>query len=207
MITRMRALLLVLLGVIPGFCQNLATVTFSANASPIFSGGSSSLSWSTVCPDSCTYTIDQGVGTVSASGTRSVSPHSTTLYTLQVVSANGIAQKTALVVVGSGALNVTQGTDARNGGPGCPAGVAQWDVCELSFTYPAAGCDNYATGATGCSGTVANPWEDVNIAATFTATNSNRTYTVNGFYEGGVNSGTPNDWKVRFAPPIVDNWN
>lgn len=185
------------------------SVSLTALPSPILRGGSSTLSWSATCPTStCTYSIDQGIGSVSASGTRSVNPASTTTYTLQVNSASvGIFEATATVFVGMGNLSVTQSTAAANGGAGC-ATVSQYGVCELTFTYPGAGCGAYVPTVKGCTGgTVTNPWENVTIAATFTGQTSGQVYTVGGFYMGGANSGNGNVWAVRFAPQTAEAWN
>jgi uncharacterized protein (TIGR03437 family) len=187
--------------------QNPAT-SFTALPSPIFSGGSSTLSWSATCPTStCTYSIDQGIGSVSSSGTRGVNPTSTTTYTFQVNNASvGIFEATVTVFVGTGSLSVTQSTAPADGGPGC-ANVLQYGVCELTFTYPGAGCSAYVPAVKGCSGgTVTNPWEDVTIAATFTGLTSGRVYNIGGFYMGGANSGNGNVWAVRFAPQTEETW-
>ena len=188
--------------------QNPAIV-FSAGTSPITPGGSSTLVWTTTCPtNTCTYSIDQGIGAVSGSGSRSVSPASTTTYTLQVVNAPvGIFEATVTVFVGTGRLQVTQSAAAANGGPGCTT-VLQYGVCEVTYTYTGAGCSGYIPAVTGCSGgAVRNPWEDVVIAATFTGQTSGKVYNIGGFYEGGANSGNGNQWKVRFSPPTAETWN
>ena len=71
-------------------------VNFTANPTTIQSGGSSTLSWSV--NNATTVTIDQGIGTVSATtGTKSVSPTATTTYTLTATNSDG--QKTATCVV------------------------------------------------------------------------------------------------------------
>jgi hypothetical protein len=73
--------------------------TSSLTASPeaMTSGSSSTLVWSTT--NATTVTIDQGIGTVSASGSRAVSPTATTTYTLSAMNASGsvTAQKTISV--------------------------------------------------------------------------------------------------------------
>jgi uncharacterized protein (TIGR03437 family) len=144
---------------------------------------------------------------VSSSGTRSVKPASTTTYTLRINSASvGIFEATVTVFVGTGNLSVTQSTAPANGGPGC-ANVLQYGVCELTFTYPGAGCSAYVPAVKGCSGgTVTNPWENVTIAATFTGRTSGRIYNIGGFYMGGANSGNGNVWAVRFAPQTAEAW-
>jgi Domain of unknown function (DUF4082)/PASTA domain len=73
------------------------TATLSASPTSISSGQSATLSWSTT--DATTVIIDQGIGTVAVSGTRSVSPAVTTIYTLTATNAAGSATATATVTV------------------------------------------------------------------------------------------------------------
>lgn len=56
------------------------TASLSASPSTIVAGSSSVLTWSSA--NSTTRSIDQGIGSVEASGTQSVSPTTTTTYTL-----------------------------------------------------------------------------------------------------------------------------
>jgi len=67
------------------------TATASVMPTSITQGSSAMLSWSTT--NATSVTIDQGVGTVSASGSRTVSPSVTTTYT--VTAANGTSSATA----------------------------------------------------------------------------------------------------------------
>lgn len=62
--------------------------------------------------------------------------------------------------------------------------VGRYDIYELTMT---------------CEGAVSNPWEDVMIAAVFTAP-SGKTYNVGGFYDD------TKTWKLRFAPMEIGNW-
>jgi uncharacterized protein DUF4082/Big-like domain-containing protein/G8 domain-containing protein len=75
------------------------TATFSASPTSIASGQSSTLSWSTT--NATTVSINQGIGAVATSGTRSVSPTVTTTYTLTATNSAGSATATATVTVGS----------------------------------------------------------------------------------------------------------
>ena len=60
-------------------------------------GAASTLTWSST--NATTITINQGIGTVAASGTRSVSPASTTIYTITATNASGAVTRTATVTV------------------------------------------------------------------------------------------------------------
>ena len=71
---------------------------FTANPSSICSGGSSTLSWS--ISGATSASINQGVGSVNrTSGTRSVSPTTTTTYTLTARNSGGTAYRDVTVSV------------------------------------------------------------------------------------------------------------
>jgi hypothetical protein len=73
------------------------TVTMSADPTTIQVGQSSTLTWNSTYADSAT--IDQGVGQVSTSGSRTVTPSQTTTYTITVTGPGGTAQASATVSV------------------------------------------------------------------------------------------------------------
>ncbi|HEV7572010.1 MAG TPA: hypothetical protein VGQ21_10985 [Thermoanaerobaculia bacterium] len=76
------------------------TITFTATPAVISPGGTSTLSWSVFGVDF--VTIDQGIGSVFAVGTRVVSPtQATTVYHLAATNAAGTATATATVSVGT----------------------------------------------------------------------------------------------------------
>ena len=60
-------------------------------------GAASTLTWSST--NATTVSINQGIGTVAASGTRSVSPTATTTYTVTATNAAGSVTATATVTV------------------------------------------------------------------------------------------------------------
>ena len=70
---------------------------FSAEPSSIERGQSSTLKWSV--SNATQITIDNGVGTVQATGTRSVFPNETTTYRLTATGPGGTLNKPALVTV------------------------------------------------------------------------------------------------------------
>jgi peptidoglycan-associated lipoprotein len=70
---------------------------FSAEPSTIERGQSSTLKWSV--SNATDITIDNGVGTVQASGNKSVFPNDTTTYTLRANGPGGTLNKTATVTV------------------------------------------------------------------------------------------------------------
>ena len=70
---------------------------FSAEPSSIARGGSSTLKWTVTNANQ--ITIDNGVGSVQASGSRSVYPNDTTTYTLRATGPGGTLSKSATVTV------------------------------------------------------------------------------------------------------------
>jgi hypothetical protein len=78
---------------------NAPGVTFSANPIEISAGDSSTLSWNVTSAQPATVTINQGIGTVSMTGTRSVSPATTTTYTLTATNIFGSTTGTATITV------------------------------------------------------------------------------------------------------------
>lgn len=73
------------------------TVQFSASPSSIQGGESATLAWSTT--NATSVSIDQGIGTVAASGTQSVSPTQSTTYTLTAIGNGQTVTGTATVTV------------------------------------------------------------------------------------------------------------
>ena len=89
-----------------GTATSVATVTIKAipptaklTASPttITVGNSATLTWSTT--NATSVSIDNGIGTVAASGSTTVSPTSTTTYTLTATGSSGTVTATATVTV------------------------------------------------------------------------------------------------------------
>jgi hypothetical protein len=81
-----------------------AIVRFGASPTHINQGQSSLLSWTTT--GASTVTINNGVGTVQANGSQSVSPKTTTTYTLTATGADGATSVTAAVTVTVGGGSV-----------------------------------------------------------------------------------------------------
>jgi hypothetical protein len=81
-----------------------AAPTGSLTASPatIVAGQTATLTWATT--NATAVSIDQGIGTVAASGTQTVTPTATTTYTLTVTGAAQTVTYTATVTVGAAPL-------------------------------------------------------------------------------------------------------
>lgn len=74
------------------------TVSFSPSSSSICRGSSATLTWN-VTGNVSSVSINQGIGSVAASGTRSVSPTSTTTYTITATGIGGTTTRTASLTV------------------------------------------------------------------------------------------------------------
>jgi hypothetical protein len=75
------------------------TATFSVSPTLISSGQAATLTWNVI--NATTVSINQAIGTVAASGTRSVTPTATTTYTLTATNTAGSVTATATVTVAS----------------------------------------------------------------------------------------------------------
>jgi hypothetical protein len=91
----------------------MPTASLTASPSSILSGSSSMLSWNTT--DATTVTLNGT--TVAATGMQSVSPASTTTYTLVARNATGSVTRTATVTVTAPAPAITYLTNATSGQP------------------------------------------------------------------------------------------
>jgi len=77
------------------------TATLTASPASITSGQSATLSWNAT--NASSVTINQGIGAVAASGTRSVTPAATTAYTLTATNATGtVTAQTTVTVTPAG---------------------------------------------------------------------------------------------------------
>ena len=74
------------------------SLSFSASAKTVTLGGSSTLRWSS--SNATSVSIDQGIGSVATSGTHSVSPTSTTIYTITATGPGGSVSAQETVTVG-----------------------------------------------------------------------------------------------------------
>jgi hypothetical protein len=70
---------------------------FSNNPATISSGGTSTLVWNVTGATS--VSIDQGIGVVGASGTKVVSPATSTTYTMTATNSAGTITRSAVVTV------------------------------------------------------------------------------------------------------------
>ncbi len=77
--------------------NQLPSVNLSASPTNVASGGGTTLTWSTA--NTLSVEIDQGIGAVSLSGSRSITPEITTTYTITAANAHGYTTDTVTVMV------------------------------------------------------------------------------------------------------------
>ncbi len=87
------------------------TLSLTVSPAAIVKGQSSTLTWRTT--DATEVTIDGGIGTVEASGSRTVSPSSSTTYHAHATGLGGVADAEARLTVSSEGLEVVPTTAPR----------------------------------------------------------------------------------------------
>ena len=97
------------------------TATLTAEPSRIERGQAANLTWTTT--DATDVSINNGLGTLPASGTRSVSPSDTTTYTLTANGPNGSTTATATVTITAPPPPPGQGSRPNNPGSSFEARV------------------------------------------------------------------------------------
>lgn len=128
-----------------------ASITsFTASSSSITAGQSSTLSWNVASGTGCT--INQGVGSVGLTGTHSVSPATTTTYTLACNGTNGGASATATATVTVSATPVDASITSF---AASPTSITVGQSSTLSWSVSAGtGCAiNQSVGGVATSGT------------------------------------------------------
>lgn len=85
------------------------TVSISADPETIQAGESSTLTWNSTNADSAV--IDQGIGSVAANGSVTVSPTETTTYTITVTGPGGTATASVTVAISPISISITSPND------------------------------------------------------------------------------------------------
>jgi lysophospholipase L1-like esterase len=147
------------------------TVSLTANPTSITSGQSSTLTWSSTSATSCSATTPSGwTSSTATSGTQSVSPTSTTTYTLSCTGAGGTAQATATVTVGS--VSAPTATLAAN-----PTTITSGSSSTLTWS---------STNATSCSATAPSGFSITGTSGTQSVSpTTTTTYTISCTGAGG----------------------
>jgi len=144
--------------------------SFNASPSSISAGQSSTLDWTV--SGATTVSIDQGIGSVALTGTRSIAPSATTVYTLTASSSAGSVTATTQVIV-SGAPTST-GVPVINSFVASPSSISLGGSAGLSWNVSNATSVsiNQGVGTVGSTGSiVVSPLS----TTTFTLTASNAT--------------------------------
>ena len=93
-----------------GSTSGAPTVTLTANPLSITAGQSSTLTWSST--NATSVSIDNGIGTVATSGSKTVAPTTTTTYTITATGSGGSATAKATVTVGTTPTTCTAASPA-----------------------------------------------------------------------------------------------
>jgi len=169
--------------------------SFLANPTTITVGESSTLSWSVA--DATSVTIDNGVGTVALSGTTTVSPITTTTYTLTATNTAGSVTATTTVTVSSAVTGVTldQATMTLTAGGATGAlvaTVAPANVTNKSVTWSSSApavatvANGVVTPVTAGTSTIIVATVDGGLTATCTVTVNPAAVAVGDSYLGGI---------------------
>lgn len=148
------------------------TASLSANPTSIVRGSSSTLTWSSSNASSCT--LNESIGTVSTSGTRSVSPENTTTYTLVCSAAPTSVSGTWQYYdsdTSDFACPLTDPNKAYSSLPNCPSSPAgkactSTGLCKINTV---SGC-NINTTLYECTGSSSSPAQSATASATVTVT-------------------------------------
>jgi hypothetical protein len=173
-------------------------ISFNADPSSISAGESSDLSWNV--SGATTISIDQGIGNVALTGTRSVAPVTTTIYTLTASNSSGSTTATTQVVITGTPTPSPSPSPTPGGWPivnyfmANPSVIAAggsttlgWDVSNATSIV----IDN-GVGSVGSAGTtVVSPAVSTNY--TLTATNATGSYymTIAVLVTGAAPAGMP----------------
>jgi hypothetical protein len=142
--------------------------SFNASPSSISAGQSSTLDWNV--SGATTVSIDQGIGNVALTGTRSIAPSATTVYTLTASSSAGSVTATTQVIVSG--TPVSTGLPVINSFVASPSSISLGGSAGLSWNVSNAtsASINQGVGNVGSTGsTVVSPLS----TTTFTLTASN----------------------------------
>jgi hypothetical protein len=126
------------------------TVTLTSSPASIAAGASSTLTWTSTNATACTASGGWS-GTEATSGTQSVSPTATTIYTLTCTGAGGSATANATVTVGSGSgSGWFTHIDCEGGTPGAQAGQGGANEFTETFSSTIYSTAQVGTGSQSC---------------------------------------------------------
>jgi hypothetical protein len=113
--------------------EDITIVDFEATPSSITEGDSAKLIWNVTGATS--IQIDQGIGTVAAAGTSSITPSATTTYTLSASNGDKSASQSFTVTVSSASSSTTTTTTTPTPPP-LPPNIALFDISPNTIHVP-----------------------------------------------------------------------
>jgi hypothetical protein len=147
--------------------------SFSASPASIAAGASSTLSWAVT--RATTASIDQGIGNVALSGSRAVTPGTTTVYNLTATNSTGTSTTatTQVIVSGTSTPPTPSGLPVVNYFTANPSSIYAGNSSTLSWNVSNATYVNidHGVGNVGSSGST-SVWPATSTAFTLTATNA-----------------------------------
>jgi hypothetical protein len=181
--------------------------SFNASPANISAGESSSLSWTV--SGATSVSIDQGVGNVALTGSRTVAPTNTTVYTMTATnSAGSVTATTEIIVTGTVTPPTPGGMPTINSFTATPSIIGLGDSAILSWSVSNATSVsiNYGVGSVGSSGsTYVSP--STTTTYTLTATNAYGSLTAAALVQvSGIPSppsGLPTVNYFDASPPII----
>ena len=186
------------------------TATFSASPETIDKGKSSTLKWNTT--DATSVFISPGIGTVKASGTRTVSPSSTTTYTLTASNSVKTVKVTAKVTVRKPTPPPISGTISASPNP-CTIAEGK-STCTTTLKWSATGTSGLrvrvshngrastVVSSSGASGSTSPSWIQAAPAHTYTFT----LYDYAGRVQGKLLDSVKVTGKAAQKPPTISSF-
>ncbi len=172
---------------------------FKASPAGINSGGSSNLSWEV--SGATTVTINQGIGNVDLTGTKAVSPGTTTIYTMTATNATGSATTSAKVTVTSAPVTGLPVVNSFNASP-ASINIGEYSTLSWNVSNATAVTIDVGIGAVASTGsTTVSPV--INTSYTLTATNL--VGTVNSTVVVTVSSAPQTELTVGIQPVISES--
>ena len=171
--------------------------SFSFDTGSIFVGQTATLSWSVA--DATSVSIDPEIGTVSSSGTKSISPDSTTKYTLTASNGNGNSTASATITVSASSAPIITTFSVS------PTSIKAGEVSTLTWDVIAAKSINISQGI---GGVASKGSTQVTPAATTTYTliaasdygSANKSATVT------VDNSTTIGPAISTTPPVINTF-
>lgn len=169
------------------------TASLSANPTTINRGQSSTLTWSSTNTTSCS--INQGVGGVAVNGTRSVSPNTTTTYTLSCSGPGASAPPSSATVTVNqppGDFNLSLG-----GSVVCNSVPLSWTAASGATAY------RILRGSPRVDISPYQPYTSLNFTDSSISQNTSYLYQIEAYNSAGTNRSNTINVTTPFCPPTL----